>query len=526
MRKFGLLIASLLFIYMLYLVQLRLNEDSVALISPMTEDESASDKLEKNKTLAWWEQQLTEAVSKNEWRTAAELSSRKAGYLRSINEPEQAKAADESGKQYSERDSAAAIPAFDPSSAELQAITIEPYVSMPYTETRTLSKFEPQTGVYLGMLGADKRVGFNINNIEQVYGRKHAIYLSYVGWRKVQSNPTSYFPIRTAETVKALGGALQIGWEPRYGLDDVKDDEYVRTFAREAKASGIPVFLRYASEMNGAWVPWHGEPQKYIEKFRLIHKIMKEEAPNVVMVWSPNFMPMNNIDDYYPGDEYVDWIGYSLYATGGPGEKIDDKSGFLQSFQPLSDKYPGKPIMISEGAVSHYNLTTNQSYERWAEGQLGDLYAYLTRMYPRVKAITYFNFGKERAIRSKMDAVYDLGENPFADLLYRRSIQHDLYLSRVEEGARTNGNSVYIPWSQASKLEGMHKLFTRVSIPQSKHPFAVGYYQGGKQLGMTYELPWEIKLDFSKLDLNQPLTITAFNRNMEELAKTTVELPK
>jgi hypothetical protein len=527
MRKILVLIAFLFVGYVIYVVQFQLSKEAaVPLFNPMVEAEPVPANPVKS-TLAWWDQQLTDSISRGEWRAAADLASRKAAYYRSVHEQERAKEADELSKQYADHEPGQATAAFEPTADELQSVTLEPYLSTPATVAHTtFAKFEPQSGVYLGMLGADKRVAFNINNIEPVYGRKHAIYLSYVGWRKVQSNPTSYFPIKTAETVKQLGGALQIGWEPRYGLDDVQDDEYVRTFAKEAKESGIPIFLRYASEMNGAWVPWHGDPQKYIEKFRLIHKIMKEEAPNVAMVWSPNFSPMDNIDDYYPGDEYVDWIGYSLYAVGGPGEKADDKSGFLQSFQPLSSKFPGKPIMISEGAVSHYNLTSNQSYERWAEGQLGDLYAYLTRMYPRVKAITYFNFSKERALRTKMDAVYDLGENPFADILYRRFIQDDLFLNHVQEGAHTKENQIFVPWIEASKPQGKHKVFTRVSLPQSKHPFAVAYSQSGKQLGISYELPYEVELDFSKLDAAQPVTITAYNRSMEKLAEASVPLPK
>ena len=34
------------------------------------------------------------------------------------------------------------------------------------------------------------------------------------------------------------------------------------------------------------------------------------------MVWSPNQVSNwdIDIDDYYPGDEYVDWVGISLYA--------------------------------------------------------------------------------------------------------------------------------------------------------------------------------------------------------------------
>jgi hypothetical protein len=514
----------------IFYVFLFVQTDQAVLLGPA--EEAKQDPLKS--TLAWWDKQLADAAAKSEWRVAADLAARKAAYYRSINEAEQSKSWEDESRRYEMRDASkqdAAVPAQANEQERAAGISgssmaaLEAYVGIPAPAAAKPAKFEPQSGVYLGMLGADKRVGFNFNNIEPVYGRKHAIYLSYVGWRKVQANPTSYFPVKTAETVKALGGALQIGWEPRYGLDDVQDDEYVRTFAKEAKASGIPIFLRYASEMNGAWVPWHGEPKKYIEKFRLIHRIMKEEAPNVVMVWSPNFMPMDNIDEYYPGDEYVDWIGYSLYATGGPSGIADDMSGFLQSFAPLSGKFPGKPIMISEGGVSHFNLTTNQSYERWAEAQLGDFYAYLPRLYPRIKAITYFNYTKERAIRNKMDAVYDLGENPFADQLYQRTIQSDLYLSRVEEGARTKENITFLPWSQASGLKGKHRLFTRVALPHSKQPFAVGYYQAGKLLGMTYELPWEIELDFSKLDRSKPVTIAVYNRPMDKLAEISIAIP-
>ncbi|NHN29412.1 glycoside hydrolase family 26 protein [Paenibacillus agricola] len=522
MKKLLLFSACLFVGVIVYWAQQRWQTVPLALPKPPTEA------VPTNTTLPWWEMQIENAVENKEWRLAADYTSRKAAYHRSVNELNQAETLDALSRQYADNDTdklplvSSAEPVASPSSYA----TLEAFVSAPTTAAAQPAKFEPVTGVYLGMLGADKRVGFNWKQIEPVYGRTHAMYLTYVGWRKVQTQTNSYFPVQQAENAKAMGGSLQIGWEPRYGLDDVQDDEYVRTFAKEAKASGIPVFLRYASEMNGAWVPWYGEPAKYIEKFRLIHKIMKEEAPNVVMVWSPNFMPRDSIHDYYPGDEYVDWIGYSLYATGGPQSAVNDKSGFLDSFRPLYDAYPGKPIMISESGVSHFNLVKNVSYERWAENQLGDLYAYLPRLYPRVKAITYFNFSKDRAVRSNMDTVYDLGENAFADRIYQRLIQSDLYLSEVKDNANTKESITYKPLAQASNLQGKRKLFTYVSMPFSEQPFAVSYSQAGKSLGVSHELPWEIEVDFSKLDRSQPITITAFNRSMEKIVEQQTQVPQ
>jgi hypothetical protein len=377
-----------------------------------------------------------------------------------------------------------------------------------------LAKHEPISGVYLGMLGADRRVGYDITKIDSVYGRKHAIFLSYVGWRKVQTATNTYFPMQNADRAKALGGALQIGWEPRFGLDDVLDDEYVRRFAREAKESGIPVFLRYASEMNGAWVPWYGDPQKYIEKFRLIHTIMAEEAPNVAMVWSPNFWPPETIDDYYPGDEYVDWVGFSLYATPLSNGKEDLRGNIIDSFAPLYDRYKHKPIMISEAAVAHTVLPSNMSYPVWAEGQLGYLYGVLPRIYPQVKAITYFNFSLAQAARTNMQYVYDLGENPFMDMLYKRLVRTEWYLSGIETGADP------VPFHYepvgSGRLPGGKQTFLMFSkLEDGGRPFALALYQGNRKLGIAFEPPWEVEVDLLPQYASEPLQVVAYNRDME-----------
>jgi hypothetical protein len=180
--------------------------------------------------------------------------------------------------------------------------------------------------------------------------------------------------------------------------------------------------------------------------------------------------------------------------------------------------------MVSEGAVSHLNLTTSTSYERWAESQLGDLYAYLPRLYPQVKAITYFNYSKDRAIRDKSKDVYDLAENPFADSLYQRLIQSSNYLSQVKDFTRTDNNITYKPLASVKGLTGKHNISAYIPASNSKQLFAVGYYQADRLLGMSYELPWEIELDFSQLNTASPLTLIAYNRNMDKLAEKAVPL--
>ncbi|MEI7026282.1 glycoside hydrolase family 26 protein [Paenibacillus sp. y28] len=385
------------------------------------------------------------------------------------------------------------------------------------------AKHEPVSGVYLGMLGADKRVGYDVTKIEGVYGKRHTLYLSYVGWGKVQVDTNSYFPLRNAERIKGLGGAIQIGWEPRYGLEAVVDDEYVRGFAREAKAAGLPVFLRYASEMNGAWVPWHGSPQLYIEKFRLIHDIMEQEAPNVAMVWSPNFLPFDNIHDYYPGDDYVDWIGLSLYATPMTDGKPDLGHNVIEYLTPFYARYSHKPIMISEGAVAHTVLATNQTYWKWAEGQLAYMYGLLPRLFPQVKAMTYFNFSRAQAQRSGMEYVYDLGENPYTDALYKRLIQSDTYVSRI--GQQQDASTYeYVPIQAGSLPQSDQELLVYMpTLPDGTWPFAVGIVQGTRLMGLSFEMPWLIQVRPSASASEQPWYVVAYNERMEPVSISPIQ---
>ena len=50
-------------------------------------------------------------------------------------------------------------------------------------------------------------------------------------------------------------------------------------------------------------------------------------AKNAALVFSPNFVSYwgGKMEDYYPGDDYADWVGVSLYANkSAPGELDGD----------------------------------------------------------------------------------------------------------------------------------------------------------------------------------------------------------
>jgi beta-mannanase len=147
-------------------------------------------------------------------------------------------------------------------------------------------------------------------------------------------------------------------------------DNYLRAYARDVKRWGKPVLLRLMHEMNGDYYPWsctvnENKPASYVAAFRHVRDIFKaEKASNAKFVWSPNYAsppevepPCNDLNRLYPGDDYVDYIGVSVYNWGsdtsrGPGWTslevlVDD---FLNE---MAVEHPEKEVIIAETGTAH-----------------------------------------------------------------------------------------------------------------------------------------------------------------------------
>lgn len=153
-----------------------------------------------------------------------------------------------------------------------------------------------------------------------------------------------------ARQVKENGGALVLTLEPHGGLDTVSP-EVIRTLAYDLldlNNIGVAVIVRFAHEMNGSWYAWGQQPDHYKAVFRQVANAVHKIAPGSAMMWAPNYgggypfsggryvaapgteayheldtdhdgvltMADDSYEPYYPGDEYVDWVGVSLYHWG------------------------------------------------------------------------------------------------------------------------------------------------------------------------------------------------------------------
>ena len=99
--------------------------------------------------------------------------------------------------------------------------------------------------------------------------------------------------------------------------------------------------------------PWFTEDSDAGEWFKKawvhVYEIFKNHnANNVIWVWNP--WKSENIVDYYPGKEYVDWLGIDILNYPNYNSTGSDIS-FKELYQPFFlafQKLPDTPVMISE----------------------------------------------------------------------------------------------------------------------------------------------------------------------------------
>ncbi len=257
---------------------------------------------------------------------------------------------------------------------------------------------EPKRGAYIGaFIDRDDalRVPFNGDNyqthrfpseFESRVGRRLSSVFTYVKWGN--------FPRKWLQMCKEQGVIPQIAWEPD-NLNDVRDDAYLRDCERFLSELDWPVWIRFAGEMNGDWTPYHGNPNLYKEKFRLVHNALHRGQARVATVWCVNAIPLGNIDQCYPGDDACDWVGVNFYSA--PFADNDrSREAFRQSplslLDPIYRKYSArKPIAICEYAASHQAKLDMKMRPDFAIEKMSLLYGALPLLYPRVKMISWFD---------------------------------------------------------------------------------------------------------------------------------------
>ncbi len=141
---------------------------------------------------------------------------------------------------------------------------------------------------------------------------------------------------------------FEVNPDPMYNLIDIVNGQYdqrLANWAQEAAAVGYPFLVEFGTEVNGSWFPWNGSyagggttdgygdpnfpdgPEIFRDAYRHIINICNQQgADNLTWFFHLDAYDLpeeswNEPQNYYPGDEYIDWLGISTY---GPMSKADD----------------------------------------------------------------------------------------------------------------------------------------------------------------------------------------------------------
>lgn len=352
----------------------------------------------------------------------------------------------------------------------------------------TGARNEPLIGCYLGAnieREDNAREPENFNRLT----RHHAMYFMY---RKYGAP----FPTEFARELKELRAGLQIAFEPSR-LEEVADDAYLQKFAADAYASGIPIFLRFASEMNGDWVRYGQDPAAYKETFRMVSRVVREIAPNVAMVWCPSASPEAKIASYYPGADAVDWVGvnfYSVLYNDGDRARVAEWQHPIDAIDYVYRTYSRThPMMVGEWAATHRSVLDSMDRPDFARTRIGQFYAALPRLYPRLKAVNWLSMNTmEHARPDRQLNNYSLLDSPTVADKYRRSINHCYYLDQMLNGLQASPTR-FIPLRDGMRLPAGTRVtaFVRTYEP---NPTVSGLVEGKEVLRATEPSAYEVEL--------------------------------
>jgi hypothetical protein len=226
-----------------------------------------------------------------------------------------------------------------------------------------------------------------------------------------QSFPQALLTDR-ATNVAASGRIPLVTWQPgitdggttqpRYTLKSIADgrhDDYLRDWGRALAALPGPVWLRFAPEMNGDWVPWSeavngNTPGSFVRAWRHVHDVVRSAgAHNAVWMWCPNIPHPHDtaLPGLYPGDAYVDLVGLDGYNAGTTRES--GWRGYHEIFDPgiaQLKALTGRDIVIAEVA----SVEQGGDKAAW----IGDFFRAVDAD-ARIRAVIWFDINEDRDYR-------------------------------------------------------------------------------------------------------------------------------
>jgi hypothetical protein len=246
----------------------------------------------------------------------------------------------------------------------------------PYTvlyETPGLERalYEPTSGCYTGAL-----LSPDVNLREYNRDFTHEVYVAD-------------FDIDGEAPAEFMLSCIAAQATPMLIIRPSEEDALINQMYKAANWLGeynLPVFVAlYPVEPDMIFTA-----DEYRVYYREARSLFERFAPMAAVVWLAD-ADAESADEYYPGGDAADWVGFTCHSgfengalTGDIIEKLD---GFYMTYQEE------KPVMLCPFGIGHFSDVDYRYYINEAADELRRVYQTVRDTYPRVKmmAVTDVN---------------------------------------------------------------------------------------------------------------------------------------
>ncbi len=167
-------------------------------------------------------------------------------------------------------------------------------------------------------------------------------------------------------------------------LDGSQDDE-LDNLVEGLKYLGMPCFIRIGYEFNNfpgvSWLTPY-TPEQFAEVYRVIAKKIKDSGIECALVFNASLSGKQGVFNYYPGDDYVDWIGFNTFSSDIAGGKHSTAMEMIDTALVIN-----KPILIGEAGTNAVNGADNS--KDWS---FYETYFSMIEDQPTIKQMCYINW--------------------------------------------------------------------------------------------------------------------------------------
>lgn len=260
---------------------------------------------------------------------------------------------------------------------------------------------EPSKGLYLGAyVASNPYINYDDQVFDTLTHQTHEVTMTYI---KAGGEVDMHFMLKAME----FGKIPYIVISPDQELFD--EEAFEKTITSISRYE-YPVFI----DLYPITEEMENRSESYISFYRKAYNMCKDKLNESACVWSIPWNYDYQEDSLYPGDDYVDWIGFKVRMESNEVEQV------YTALNALYEHYQTKaPLAISELGINWYEQETHSYKVEEARLSLEKIYSIVNKR-RRIKMVNLLNVNVQG--REDFPYIYSVTEDESMLNCYKSAI--------------------------------------------------------------------------------------------------------